>query len=136
MGLYATEGYLADHDPIDEITQLGEHPLIYYVDSMLTIPDLDLRRSLGGMGIRFGSTNILAQLAATEAGAGIGLLPAFLAESRPTLVPVLRDAIGFTLEIGLSARRESAGRAAVDAVRSALRSEVRRRHAEVLPRGE
>lgn len=133
LRLYASASYLAAHDPVRETADLGIHPLIYYVDSMLTVAHLDLRRSLGGMEVGFGSTNILAQLAAAEAGAGIGLLPSFLAESRPTLVPVLPDVIGYTLEIGLSARAESAGRAAVGVVRAELQREVRRRIDEVLP---
>jgi len=132
LRLYASARYLESHDPIRTVDDLVEHPLIYYIDSMLTVADLDLRRSLGGMEVRFASTNILAQLAATEAGAGIGLLPSFLAESRPGLVPVLEDHVDYTLSIGLSARRESAGRAAVGIVRSALLAEVRRRADEVL----
>jgi len=135
LRLYASPQYLRETAPIRTTDDLIGHPLIYYVDSMLTVADLDLRRSLGGMEVRFGSTNILAQLSAAESGMGIGLLPSFLAESRPGLVPVLAEEVTYTLEIGISARRESAATAAVGVVRAALQAEVRRRAAEVLAGG-
>jgi DNA-binding transcriptional LysR family regulator len=133
LGLYASSAYLAEHGPIMGTEALVGLDLIYYVDSMLTVADLDLRQDLNGMEVRFSSTNILAQLSATRAGVGIGLLPAFLAESEPNLIAVLPEAIRYTLEIGLSARRESAGLDAVGVMRSALLREVHRRVAEILP---
>jgi DNA-binding transcriptional LysR family regulator len=131
--LYASRGYIEAHPPIRTVDDLREHALVYYVDALLSVRELDLAPLLGGMRVSFGSTNVAAQLEATRRGAGIGLLHAFAAHGQSDLVPVLPDQVGFTLQFSLSMRPESRGSAAVEAVRDALLAEVRERSAELMP---
>lgn len=131
--LYASREYLAAHPPIEKIEDLDTHFLVYYVDALLTVRELDLAPLLGGMRIGFGSTSAVAQLEATKRGAGIGLLHAFAAEREPGLVPVLPREVDFRLQFAVSIRQESRGLAAVDAVRQALIDEVRDRRTELVP---
>lgn len=131
--LYASPGYLAAHPPIASIADLDGHPLVFYVDALLTVRELDLVPVLGRMPVRFGSTNAFAQLAATRHGAGIGLLHAFMGERDPALVPVLPREVDFRLQFSLSARRDSLEVEAVRVVRDALRREVRERANELVP---
>jgi DNA-binding transcriptional LysR family regulator len=93
------------------------------LDSLVQVGDLDATKPAPGMTTRFASTNILAQLEATRVGAGIGLLPKFLAVhvgQRP-----------LRLALTLAARRDSSTRPAVQVVREALHEEVRARRAEL-----
>jgi DNA-binding transcriptional LysR family regulator len=131
LRLYASPEYLASHPPIDGIADLENHPLVFYVDALLTVHELDLAPVLNGMRVGFGSTNVFAQLEATRAGAGVGLLHAFMGDREPGLVAVLPDEIDFRLQFSLSMRRDSAAVEAVAVVRDAIRREVRDRASEL-----
>ena len=131
--LYASPGYLAAHPPITSFADLENHSLVFYVDALLTVHELDLAPVLNGMRVGFGSTNVFAQLEATRAGAGLGLLHAFMGELDPLLVPLLPTEVDFRLNFSLAVRRDSAAVEAVALVRAAIFDEVARRADELLP---
>ena len=133
LRLYASPGYVAAHPPIRSLADLDSHSLVFYVDALLTVRELDLAPVLGGMRVGFGSTSVFAQLEATRRGAGVGLLHAFMAEHDLGLVPVLPNEVDFRLEFALSVRKEAADVEAVQLVRAALHREVARRSKELLP---
>jgi DNA-binding transcriptional LysR family regulator len=133
LGLYAAQDYLDLHAPIESVDDLAVHPLIFYVDALVTVPELDLRALLGDVHVRFGGTSPFTQLEATRAGAGIGLLHAFMADRDPALVRVLPDEVDLRLQFSLSTRRDSPVLDAILLVRDALRDEVERRAAELVP---
>lgn len=133
LRLYAAPDYLDRTPPIRSLEDLREHPLVFYVDALLSVRELDLVPALGGMRVSFGSTSVAAQLEATRRGAGVGLLHAFLAERDPALRPVLPREVEFRRRYLLARRRESRGVPAVEAVREALHAEVAARAAELLP---
>ena len=92
---------------------------------MLTVDDLDLARVLvPDMTDRLSSTNVLVHVEATCAGAGLGLLPCFLADARPDLVRVLPDEVSVQLEYWMVVRPEATQRREVAAVVTALRAQV------------
>lgn len=134
LRLYASPSYLAGHPPIASVADLDAHTLVFYVDALLTVRELDLAPVLSGMRVGFGSTNVFAQLEATRHGAGIGLLHAFMGEPDSALVPVLPSEVDFRLQFSLSARRDSLALESVGAVRAAIRREVRERADELIPR--
>ncbi len=133
LRLYASRDYLAQHPPISSLGDLERHPLVFYVDALLTVRELDLAPVLSGMRVGFGSTNVFAQLEATRRGAGIGLLHAFMAHDDPKLVAVLPGEVDFRLMFSLSVRKDSLAVEAVRVVRDALVDEVRRRSSELVP---
>jgi DNA-binding transcriptional LysR family regulator len=133
LRLYASPGYLAAHPPITSIADLDNHTLVFYVDALLTVRELDLAPVLTGMHVGFGSTNVFAQLEATRRGAGIGLLHAFMGEQDAALVPVLPADVDFRLLFSLSARRDSLSVEPVSIVRDALKREVLARATELVP---
>jgi DNA-binding transcriptional LysR family regulator len=133
LRLYASPAYLDSHPAITSVADLDSHSLVFYVDALLTVRELDLAPVLGGMHVGFGSTNVFAQLEATRHGAGIGLIHAFMGEHDPALVPVLPDEVDFRLKFSLSARRDSLALDSVAAVRDAIRREVRERAGELIP---
>ncbi|MFB7471315.1 LysR family transcriptional regulator [Kitasatospora sp. NPDC056184] len=132
LGLYAADEYLARCGAPDTVGALREHPLIFYIESMLQVGDLDIERHLPGSAPAFSSTNVFAQVEAARLGAGIGVLPAFLAE-RAGLRRLLADEVDIRLPITLVVRREAVTRPAVRAVRDALHREVADRAVELLP---
>lgn len=85
VGLYATDAYLSRPGK----RTLAEERILSYDDTYGPIPELRWLTSHGlsrALALRTASTRSLYQ--ATLAGAGIGLLPAFLAARSPELVPV------------------------------------------------
>jgi DNA-binding transcriptional LysR family regulator len=134
LGLYAAPSYLDSHPPIASLDDLSAHRIVFYVDALLTVPELDLRELLGTVDGEFGATSPFAQLEATRAGAGVGLLHSFMADRDPGLVRVLRSEVDLRLQLSLSTRRDSPALEAVALVREALRAEVEERGAELLPR--
>jgi len=134
LRLYAAPSYLAARPVIRTAADLEGHDLVFYVDALLTVRELDLTTlALEGMTLGFGSTNVFAQLEATRAGAGIGLLHAFMGEGAAGLEPVLPRVIDFRLPFMLSQRPDSPAVDAVAIARAALQREVAERQGELLP---
>ena len=134
LGLYATDDYLAAAGHPQSREDLAGHSLVYYVDSLLRVDDLDLLdRFLSGGTPDIGSTSVYAQLEATVAGGGIGVLPHFLAVRRPTLRRVLADQVDIALQFRVALAPRALRRPAASAVLQMLQQEVAERRHELLP---
>lgn len=132
LGLYASEDYLATHGRPETIEELTNHTIVFYIDSLLQVGDLDLAQHLPNVTARFTSTNIFAQLEATAAGAGIGLLPRFMALRSPGLRELNGIGLRVRLSFTLATRRDGLSRPIAQAVRAALIEEVHTRRDELL----
>jgi DNA-binding transcriptional LysR family regulator len=122
LRLYAAPSYLERHDAPGSLDELSRHPVIYYVESSLQVDELDaatLRLPASPPSIR--STSVFAHMEATAAGAGIGVLPDFLADVDERVVPVLRDAYAHPLSYWAVVRDEGPRNQAVAATLEALR---------------
>lgn len=116
LGLYATRDYLATHPVVRSREDLAEHPLTWYIDSLLDIPELDVFDSSVIPSRRvLRSSNIFAQRSFVTAGGGIGLLPKYLVSQNPELQRVLPDEVSAKLTFWLVARKQSLGLARVQA---------------------
>ncbi|WP_160148820.1 LysR family transcriptional regulator [Amycolatopsis alkalitolerans] len=115
MELYATRSYLSTHPPINDAGDLAAHTFVWYVESLLEVPELDIFEENVGTHPNLRSSNIFAQLGFVLAGGGIGLLPRFLVMDRPELVPVLPDEISVRRTLWLVVRQESLNLARVHA---------------------
>lgn len=90
LGLYASKDYLAKHPAIKTAADVPSHRFISYIDDLVYSPELeythfvspDLRPSIK-------SSNLIAQLNSTIAGAGLCVLPCFIAHGEPQLIRVL-----------------------------------------------
>lgn len=131
LELYASEAYLDARGEPATVDELRGHTLIFYVDSLLQVGDLDLTRYLPHVPVRFASTNIFAQLEATRQGAGIGLLPRYIALRAPELRRVCRSIDPLWLSFSLAVRRDSLSRPNVQVVREAIHHQVRLRADEL-----
>lgn len=93
LGLYANVGYLNTNGTPQTIAELADgHRLIGYIPDLLYAPELRYLDELGqGLAPKLRSTSITAQLRLVASGAGIGVLPSFMAASDDRLVPVLES---------------------------------------------
>jgi DNA-binding transcriptional LysR family regulator len=127
LALFAAPSYLAAYGEPSSLTDLAQHSPVYYVESMLQVADLDLiDRLFPRRAEVLGATSVLAQLEMTRRGAGIGLLPVFLAADAPELVRVLPGSTKAVLTYWLSARTENLRRPEVAAVAAAIEAQCAR----------
>ncbi|MEJ8847504.1 LysR family transcriptional regulator [Variovorax rhizosphaerae] len=92
LRLYAAKAYLSKYPPIQAREDLRGHSFISYVDDLLFSKELQYLDDLhkpDAFALR--STSILAQHRATAAGAGIAVLPAFIADEDKSLRRVLPE---------------------------------------------
>jgi DNA-binding transcriptional LysR family regulator len=125
LGLYGAREYLIEHGSPTSIDDLIHYPLVYFIDSMLQVDDLDLAASFAPtMRESVTSTNVFVHVEATRAAAGIGLLPCFMADRHDDLVRLLPESVAVRLSYWLVARPETLRRPEVGAVVEAIRTRV------------
>ncbi len=125
LGVYASRDYLAEHGTPTTLADLAGEPLVYFIESILQVDVLDgARATLPSMIDAVTSTNVFVHVEATRAGAGFGLLPAFLADREPDLVRVLRDEVDPRLPYWLVAPLEVYRLPVVSAYLEALRERL------------
>lgn len=92
LRLCATPAYLQANGTPENPAALARHVLIGYVPEHIHAPELDyLSEVHDGLVARLRSTSINVQHAMVRSGAGIGILPAFIADRDAALVDVLAD---------------------------------------------
>jgi DNA-binding transcriptional LysR family regulator len=134
LGLYASHGYETDRGIPESIDELVDHSLVFYIESLLRVDDLDLLTRLTGTHqVAFGSTSVQAQRVATLAGAGIGLLPAFVGDPEASLRRVLPTEVAPVLEFTACLAPSRLRRPAAAMVLQAIRETVADRYHELMP---
>jgi DNA-binding transcriptional LysR family regulator len=135
LGLYASASYVATRGRPDDPSELRQHTLIGYIDDLLYANELryldeiaqDLRLSIS-------STSIRAQLEIVRTGAGIAVLPCFMAEAaKPRLVRILPRTARIFRTFWMSARRDVQQTTRVRKVRKWIRRTVSERERLLLP---
>lgn len=134
LRLYASKAYLAKHGAIRTRDDLRGHTFVSYVDDLLFSKELQYLDELykpDSFALR--STSILAQHQATAAGAGIAVLPAFIAERDKSLQRVLPHEANFTRTFWMSVPAETRHLARMKAVWDFLRETVEAQRSLLLP---
>ncbi len=97
LGLYASQEYMAAHQPIRSREALREHGFVSYIDDLLYSKELLYLEDIGKPShVALRSTSILAQQQAVAAGAGLAILPCFAADMDPRLQRVLPADVEFS----------------------------------------
>ena len=136
LGLYASRAYLDRHGEPASFDELAGAPLVYFIESMLQVDALDeARRSTRGMVDAVSSTNVYVHVDATRAGAGYGLLPAFLADPHDDLVRLFADEVEERLPYWLVCRPEALRQPTALAYIAALRARMAEAADALLGRG-
>jgi DNA-binding transcriptional LysR family regulator len=126
LALYAAPSYLAAHPPIRSAEDLSAHRFVSYIGELLHFPELDFLQHVAPEGATsLESSNLVAQLKATLAGAGLCVLPAFLAREETGLVRVLADEVRLTRSLWLIVHQDLAELARVRAVVRFIKEEVK-----------
>ena len=136
LRLYASKQYLAAHKPIKTREDLRGHSFISYVDDLLFSKELQYLDELhrpDAFALR--STSVLAQHRAVVAGAGIAVLPAFVAEQDKALRSVLSGQANFTRTFWMSMPAETKHLARMQAVWEFLRGIAVAQRGLLLPDG-
>ncbi len=125
LGLYAAPAYLAGAAAIASCDDLKGHRFVSYIGDLLHFPELDFLQQVVPGGITsMESSNLVAQTRATLAGAGLCVLPAFLAREEPGLVRVLADEVNLTRSLWLTVHQDLAELARVRAAVRFIKGEV------------
>ncbi|WP_268913441.1 LysR family transcriptional regulator [Corynebacterium uropygiale] len=127
LRLYASRDYVAEHGEPRSMKELEGHPINFYVESGLQVDDLDSgRQSLpeqkeGPKGIA--STSVFGHVSATIHGAGIGLLPDYLA-GQHDFVPILPEDYRHPVSYWVVVRKENTRNPRVRACLRAIEQRV------------
>lgn len=126
LGLYAAPTYLADHPAPESVEDLGSHSLIGYVPEFIYAPELDYLGEIGaGLEPKLRSTSINVQHRMIAAGTGIGVLPAFIGDHDPALVPVLASEAEIRRSFWLVTHSDMRRLARIEAVAAWLRERAK-----------
>jgi DNA-binding transcriptional LysR family regulator len=125
LGLYAAPGYLDSARPIRTCDDLKGQMFVAYIGELLHFPELDFLQHVAPGGITsVESSNLVAQLRATLAGAGLCVLPGFIARERRGLVRVLAEEVSLTRSLWLTVHQDLAELARIRATVKFIREEV------------
>jgi DNA-binding transcriptional LysR family regulator len=92
LKLYAHQDYLASRPPIETLADLRRTHGIGYISDLIFDKELDYVPAVDPkLHPRLTSSNLLVQLQCTLAGAGVCILPEFVARHYPCLRPVLES---------------------------------------------
>ena len=115
--LYGERQYLARKPLARTCEDLRHHEFVDYVDDLLFTKELQLLAQLHKPShYVFRSTSIAAQYAAVRAGAGLAVLPAFMADKDPLLQRVLPEFAKFERTFWMSMPEESKSIARIQTV--------------------
>ena len=123
--VYASRAYLSEAAPIAAREDLKKHPFIGFVDELLFPHEIRFSDAIG-VEPRIRSTNVLATPRHPDRKRF--LLPAFIASSNPTLVPVLPDQVSFTRSYHLHIYEDHRKAPHVREVSGFIAAEVERNH--------
>jgi DNA-binding transcriptional LysR family regulator len=92
LRLYASADYIAAHGAPETIAVLREHRLIGYIPDLLYAPELRYLDEIDtALTPAVRSSSINAQHRLLQSGTGIGVLPRFIGDADPSLVPLLPE---------------------------------------------
>ena len=128
LGLYAAPSYLRRAGDPERVGDLPAHHLVGYIDDLLYAAELRYLHEIHpDLKVRTTSSSIRAQVELTRAGAGICVLPHFMARDADGLEPVLGDEVCLTRTFWVSTHRELQETRRIRAVRDWLVKTARAR---------
>ena len=133
LSLYGAAAYLDARPPLETRADMSGHRFIGYIEDLLYAPELDYMDAPDAeIVVRLRSSNLIAQLRATCAGAGLCVLPDFIAASEPGLVRVLPAQVGLTRSFWLLTHADLKGLARVRTVADFITKSVREARSTLL----
>jgi len=135
LGLYGSRAHLAEWGQPASLEALRDHQLVGYVDDLIYAPELRyLDEVLPDLRPRLMSSSIRAQMELVLAGAGLGVLPTFMAAKIPSLVRVLPKRVRIERSFWMSVHQDLKTTARLRAVRRWMVSLVQEQQDLLLPK--
>lgn len=136
LGIYGAKAAEALHAGIASVEDLAARPFISYIDDLIFAPELDYIPSISkAIAPRIRSSNLIAQLQAAAAGAGLCVLPCFLADGDARLVRVLPDSVRLIRTFWMIVHADLHDLARIRVTCDFIAEEVRHSGARFLPGG-
>ena len=127
LSLYGAPSYLDARPALRSRANMKDHRFIGYIEELLYAPELDYMQAPDvDIRVAFKSSNLIAQLQACVAGAGLAVLPDFVAHGRPYLRRVLEGQVGLRREFHLVVHADLKAVARVRAVTEFITEAVRK----------
>jgi DNA-binding transcriptional LysR family regulator len=124
LGVYAARDYLDSHATIRTRRDLFEHPWIGYVEDLMWSAELNYLAQIStSLMPTLRISNVISQAAAVSGGAGIGVLPCFIARTDSSLVRVLTDEVALSRSYWLVSHADTRDVARVQLLADFIRTE-------------
>ena len=137
LGLYGGAEYLACKGSPETESDLRQHRFLGYIDELVFAPELDyFEAALPGLQPTIRISNVITQMAATCAGAGLCILPCFMADRRPDLVRILPRSISIIRSYWLLTHSDMLGLKRIKIASDFITSVVRASRPAFLPSGQ
>ncbi|MFZ4437072.1 MAG: LysR family transcriptional regulator [Syntrophales bacterium] len=132
FGMFATAEYLETRPAIRSVEDLRGHSFVGYIEDLLYDQRLNMTAEyISGLKTTFRSSTLLGQLQAVASGAGIGIIPYFIAAAEKCLVPVLPANFverTFWLQVNPDTRQLARVRATIDFITDRMTSDKKLLH--------
>lgn len=137
LSLYGAPSYLEWAGMPRTRLELGAHRFVGYIEDLLHAPELDYMQAPDvAISVKFRSSNLIAQMKAARAGAGLCVLPEFMAEGRSDLIKVLPELVGMDRSFWLITHADLKDLARIKAVNGFIVQAVKSARAVFAGEGE
>ncbi len=134
LGVYASAAHREKWKGLSRIEDLARHPFISYIDDLIFSPELDYIPSLSHAIVpRIRSSNLIAQHEAAAAGAGLCILPSFLADADHRLIRLLPRTVKLTRSFWMVVHTDMRDLARIRVTGDFIAGEVRAASSAFLP---
>ncbi len=134
LGIYAAKAHPALWQGVASIDDVAARPFISYIDDLIFTPELDYVPAVSKAIVpRLRSSNLIAQWQAAAAGAGLCILPCFMADPDARLVRVLPDSVTLIRTFWMIVHSDLRDLARIQVTLDFIAGEVRRHAAHFLP---
>jgi DNA-binding transcriptional LysR family regulator len=124
LGVYAARAYLKTHPPIKSRQDLSDHPWVGYVEDLMWTAELDYLPQISAALVpTLRISNVISQAAALSGGAGVGVLPCFIARTDDSLVRVLAEQVELSRSYWLVSHADTRDVARVKLLADFIRTE-------------
>jgi DNA-binding transcriptional LysR family regulator len=127
LGLYAARNYFDSRPEIAKIADLKNHRIIGYIEDLIFSSELSNMFAQADVPPpRLRSSNLIAQMKAAVSGAGLCMLPAFIAQNHAQLRPVLANEVAARRTFWLTVHADLRDLARVRETSNFIEEEVRK----------
>jgi DNA-binding transcriptional LysR family regulator len=134
LGVYAAKANPALWEGVKSPEDFASRSFISYIEDLIFTPELDYVPAISTAIVpRIRSSNLIAQWQATAAGAGLCVLPCFLADGDERLVRVLPGDVALTRTFWMVVHSDMRNLARIQVTCDFISEEIRRQRDRFLP---